>query len=117
MSFDLDGNTITIEQGSTFSISMNWTDSDGDTIDVSTYTARMIGRADNEADAIFSWTNGNEITLAATNPNVVITASATATAAYTAPLLGVYDLELVSSTGVVTKILKGRLRIDREVTR
>jgi hypothetical protein len=47
----------------------------------------------------------------------VITIPAATTATYDAPLLGVYDLELVSSGGVVTKILKGRLRIDREVTR
>jgi hypothetical protein len=117
MSFSLVGNTITIEQGSTFSLSINWTDSAGDTIDLTTYTARMKGRADNESDVLFSWTDATEITLAATNPNVLITIDATTTAGYTAPLLGVYDLELVSGSGVVSKILKGRLRIDREVTR
>ena len=117
MSFSLVGNTITIEQGSTFSLSINWTDSAGDTIDLTTYSARMKGRADNESDVLFSWTDATEITLAATNPNVLITVDATTTAAYSAPLLGVYDLELVSGSGVVSKILKGRLRIDREVTR
>lgn len=117
MSFDLVGNTITIEQGSTFSLSINWADSAGSTIDLTSYSARMKGRADNESDVLFSWTDASEITLAATNPNVLITVGATTTATYAAPLLGVYDLELVSSSGVVSKILKGRLRIDREVTR
>lgn len=117
MSFSIVGNTISIEQGSTFSLSLNWTDSNDDTIDLSSYSARMKGRADNESEVLFSWTDASEITLAATNPNVVITVDAATTAGYDAPLLGVYDLELVSPSSVVTKILKGRLRIDREVTR
>jgi hypothetical protein len=118
MSFDLVGNTITIEQGSTFSLSLNWTNSSDETIDLTSYSARMKGRADNESTTeIFSLTEASEITLASSDPNVVITIPAATTANYDAPLLGVYDLELVSSGGVVTKILKGRLRIDREVTR
>ena len=118
MSFDLVGNTITIEQGSTFSLSLNWTNSSDETIDLTSYSARMKGRSDNESSAeIFSLTDASEITLAATDPNVIITIPATTTATYEAPLLGVYDLELVSDSGFVTKLLKGRLRIDREVTR
>ena len=49
--------------------------------------------------------------------SIEFTVDASTTAGYDAPLLGVYDLELVSPSSVVTKILKGRLRIDREVTR
>ena len=120
MTFEIYGNTITIEQGSTFSLSINWSDSAGTTLtlDTDNYTARMMGRVGRESSStLFSWTSGAEITLADTNPNVLITAAATATDDLPAPTEGVYDLELVSATGVVSKILKGRLRIEREVTR
>lgn len=118
MSFDLVGNTISIEQGSTFSLSVNWTDSNGTTLDLSTYSARMMGREDSESAAtIFSLTNGSGITLGSSDPNILISISASDTAAFSAPTLGRYDLELVSDGGVVNKILSGRLRIDREMTR
>ena len=118
MSFSLVGNTITIEQGSTFSLSINWTDSNGATIDLTSYTARMQCRVGHAATAtVFSLTDASEITLSDADPNVLITIGAATTAAYDAPLLGVYDLELVSPSGVVSKILKGELRIESEVTR
>ena len=51
MSFRLAGNKITIEQGSTYSLTLNWTDSNGDTIPLvtDTWTARMKGREDKES--------------------------------------------------------------------
>ena len=118
MTFSLDGNTITIEQGSTFSLSVNYKDSAGSTIDLSSYTARMqcrLGRA--ATSTVFSLTSGSGITLAASDPNVLVTIPATTTAGYDAPLRGVYDLEIESPAGVVTKLLKGTLLVEAEVTR
>ncbi len=43
--------------------------------------------------------------------------SATTTAALTAPFSGVYDLELVSAGGVVTRLLQGAATVSPEVTR
>jgi len=63
-------------------------------------------------------TNGR-ITLgntAATKGQVNLLVSATTTAALT-PGLYVYDLELVSSTGVVDRILEGNFKVSAEVTR
>ena len=118
MTFSLTNNTITIEQGSTFSLSINYKDSNGATIDLTTYSARMqcrVGR--DSASTIFSLTSASEIALSDSDPNLLITIPATVTAAYDAPLRGVYDLEIESDTGVVTKILKGTLLIEAEVTR
>lgn len=119
MSFSLDGNTVTIEQGSTFSLSINYKDSGGSTINLSSgYTARMQCRAGRASSStVFSLTSSSEITLAATNPNILVTIPATTTDDYAAPLRGVYDLEIESSAGVVTKVLKGNLVIEAEVTR
>jgi hypothetical protein len=118
MSFSLVGNTITIEQGSTFVLSVHYKDSNAATIDLSTYSARMqcrVGRA--STTTVFALTSDSEITLSDANPNLLITIPATTTAAYDAPLRGVYDLEIESDSGVVTKILKGTLLIEAEVTR
>jgi len=119
MTFSLTNNTVTIEQGSTFSLSINYKDSNGDTIDLSSgYSARMQCRVGRDATStVFSLTSASEIALAATDPNILITIPATTTSAYDAPLDGVYDIEIETTGGVVTKILKGRLLIEREVTR
>lgn len=120
MSFTLAGNKITIEQGSTYSLTINWTDSNGDTIALVTdgWTARMKGRTDKEDTAtLFEWTSASELVLSDSNPNVRIEVEATATAAFDAPAKGWYDLELVDASSNVYKILSGVLQIDREVTR
>jgi hypothetical protein len=56
------------------------------------------------------------IALDDTVKTILLTISATDTAALTF-LAGVYDLELVSGSGVVTQILKGNITVDTEVTR
>lgn len=118
MTFSLVNNTITVEQGSTFSLSINYKDSNGDTIDLSSYSARMQCRVGRESSStVFSLTSASEIALGASDPNLLITIPAATTAAYDAPLRGVYDLEIESASGVVTKILKGTMLIEAEVTR
>jgi hypothetical protein len=119
MSFDLVGNTITIEQGSTFSLSLNWTNSADETIDLTSYSARMKGRVRQRVDDrdLQSDRCERDHPRRDRSERHHHDPAATTTATYEAPLLGVYDLELVSDSGFVTKILKGRLRIDREVTR
>ena len=119
MSFSLDGNTVTIEQGSTFTLSINYKDSSGNTINLSSgYTARMQCRAGRASSStVFSLTSSSGITLGSGNPNILVSIPATTTDDYLAPLRGVYDLEIESSSGVVTKVLKGNLIIEAEVTR
>ena len=120
MSFTLTANKITIEQGSTFSLTINWTDSNGDTIALVTdgWSARMKGRTDKDDTAsLFSWTDASEIVLSDSNPNIRLEVEASTTAAFDAPAKGWYDLELVDASSNVYKILSGILQIDREVTR
>ena len=57
-----------------------------------------------------------DITLDDTNHTITVLISATATAAYTFTS-GVYDLELASSGGVVTRLLEGNVTVESEVTR
>lgn len=106
---------ITIEQGATYTLTMDWNDTSGVLRDLSSgWTARMKAKPSiGSATTLFSLTNGAGITLAATSPNITITISATDTAALTAP--GVYDLELVNGS-TVYRVLQGNIRLDEEVT-
>jgi len=114
-----DGNLLTIQQGATFSLSVNYKSSAGSTIDLSSgYTARMQGRTSHAASStVFALTNSSGITLGSSDPNIVISIAASATDDFSAPSSGVYDLEIVDSSSNVFRILEGRYEITPEVTR
>ena len=110
---------ITIEQGATFTF-----DLEVQGINLTTgYTVRMQGRTSHAATTtVFSLTNASGITLTHTgNPghsHIIPVISATATAAISAPMAGVYDIEYQeTSTGIVTRILEGTFYVTPEVTR
>jgi len=108
-----------IEQGTTWARQFIWKDSEGTPVDLSGYTARMQLRtnvaATGEPLLELSTENGG-ITLGGIAGTVDIVAAAEQTAAMTV-LSGVYDLELVSDQGIVTRLLQGRFKVSREVTR
>lgn len=110
---------ITIEQGATFTLNATWKAADGTPVDLTGYSARMQARQTYaSATTVLNLTSaGGNIALGGTAGTVVVTISATATAALTAPWAGVYDLELVSAGGVVTRLLEGSARVTPEVTR
>ena len=115
--FELANNKLIIQQGATYTLSINFKDSNGVTRDLSSYTARMQGRIEYDSDAtVFSLTELSGIALAATNPNCIITMTAAITAGFDAPLFGVYDLELVNGP-VVERGLEGVFEVTPEVSR
>lgn len=91
-------------------------------VDLSGFTARMMIRATVDATAtLVSLVSGvaaplSGITLDNTLKTITLLISATDTAALTFST-GVYDLELVSSSGVVTQLLSGSVTVTDEVTR
>lgn len=109
---------ITIEQGATFQMSLLWKDSAGDPVNVTGYTARMQVREKvTSTTTLLSLTSdAGDIVLGGTAGTIDVTASATATAAIDEKR-GVYDIELVSPGGIVTRLLKGCVTISPEVTR
>jgi hypothetical protein len=112
---------ITCNQGATFHRTITWTDSARDPYDIGNYTARMHVRTTaNAASTIVELTTENgRITLGnttATKGQVNLLIAANTTANLTAGLY-VYDLELVSNTGVVDRILEGNFKVSAEVTR
>lgn len=124
---------VTIEQGSTFGrlISIEQPDLAADptgqtfeNFDLSGFTARMhIRRTIDSATPMISLTTENG--RIAINPNISgsptrnneISLSITATDTATITTSGVYDLEIISASGVVSKVVRGDVTLIPEVTR
>lgn len=112
---------IICNQGATFQRSITWTDSARNPYDISNYSARMQVRSNTSSSTvILELTTGNgRISLGnttATKGQVNLLVGANVTTNLT-PGLYVYDLELVSDTGVVDRILEGNFKVNAEVTR
>jgi hypothetical protein len=109
---------FTIEQGVTTSKSFVWKDSEGTVIDLTGYSARMQIRASiDSTSTLLSATNANgQLVITAAQGKVTLTLTATETAALDFST-GVYDLELVSGAGVVTRLVEGSVTLSKEVTK
>jgi hypothetical protein len=116
---NLNSYDLEIQQGATLSLVATWKDSGGTAINLTGYTARMnVRETYSSSSAVLTLTTENNgITLGGSAGTITLSASATTTAALTAPFSGVYDLELVSGGGVVTRLLEGVATISPEVTR
>lgn len=108
---------ITCEQGSTFTRTFTITQSDGTVYDLTGFSARMQIRRDYDASAtLHSATIGNgEITMSVAFGEIHVDISAEVTATFTRD--GVYDLEIYNEDGIVYKVVKGRFRLNKEVTK
>ena len=115
---------ITCEQGSTFSriITVEYPDpNDSSTMlpyDFTGYTAQMQIRRTIESTTVMielTTANGGVAYTDAANGELTITMTAEQTAGLTSS--GVYDLEIINSTGEVSKLIKGAFTLLLEVTR
>ena len=109
---------LTIPAGATYSQTLNWkTGSPAAFVNTTGYTARMQLRTSySAATASLELTTVNG-RISLTNAGVItLSLTATETAALAAGRY-VYDLEMVSSGGQVTRLLEGVLTVSPEVTR
>ena len=103
-------------QGANFDYSLTWT-LNGTAVNLTGYSARMQVRTTYDAStAVLSLTAGTGITLGGTAGSILLEADAEQTAAIDDGQY-VYDLELVTSGGYVTRLLEGNFVVDPEVTR
>jgi len=103
---------ITVDQGTTFSTTVYLTDDNGDPIDLTGYTGRSQMRK--------HYTSSNSQSFSVSLSNTVGSVSLALTAVQTANLVAgryVYDVEVVSSTNVVSRIIEGIVTVTPEVTR
>ena len=103
-------------QGATWSYVLTW-EVAGNPVNLTGYTARLQARASvDAATTALSISTTAGIPLGGALGTVSLARSATETAALT-PGRYYYDLEVVSSSGVVTRLVEGTLTIYAEVTR
>lgn len=109
---------ITIEQGATWNLVLTWKIG-GTAVNLTSYIARMQVRVDvDDSETILSLTTaaGEGIVLGGALGTITLSRSAAQTAALAAGEY-VYDLELQSSGGEVTRLLQGQFAVSAEVTR
>lgn len=109
---------IMIECGATFRLALTWHAPDGTPINLTGWSARMqIRHRRTDAIPLVSLMSpSGGIVLGGTAGTINITITADDTADLTAKS-GVYDLELVSPAGEVTRLVQGPVAISPEVTR
>ena len=117
-----------IEQGATTNFQINWTDFNGNPIDLTGYHARMQVRPTVESSQILlnlsssmdmdgtglNLSGSNGITpLASGSIGVIVSANSSSLLSFTE---AVYDLELVNTNEVV-RLLEGKVKLSKNVTR
>lgn len=109
---------ITIEQGATFRLSAVWKDANNALINLTGYTARMmVRRTYKDAAPLLTFTTENgAIVLGGAAGTVEVTGLATLTDDIPAKPC-VWDIELVSPTGFVKRLLEGVAVVTPEVTK
>ena len=109
---------IYIEQGATFRLNLVWKDSLGVPVNLTGYSARMqVRRAYNNPNTLLSLSTATgTISLGGSAGTISIDGQALLTEDMSSRV-GVYDLELQSADGTVTRLLEGKVTISPEVTR
>jgi hypothetical protein len=108
-----------IQQGATYTKSIVWKDGAGVVMNLTGYSAKMQIRSSVSAPKVLAeiaTSPGSGIALGGALGTIDLTISATLTGAI-GEVAGVYDLELTSSGGVVTRLLEGAVEITPQVTR
>jgi len=103
---------IIIDQGTTFSTVINYTDDNGDARDLTGYTG------DAEMRKHYTSSNSQSFSVSLGGANGTVTLSLTS--AQTANLVAgryVYDVEVTSGANVVSRIVEGIVTVTPEVTR
>ena len=105
---------FTLEQGSTFNREIT-VQENSQALNLTGYSARMQMRSTHDSSTI-ALTFTTTIASPATQGKINLIATATQTAAVEEAIY-VYDLEIESSAGNVTRILEGQVTVTPEVTR
>lgn len=109
---------IIIEQGATFRRVITWKDSSGSPINLTGWSAKMqVRERVRDSDVVLECSTANgRIVLGGSAGTITIVAQDEVTTLLS-DMRGVYDLELTSPGGEVTRLLRGSAEIIGEVTR
>lgn len=109
---------FTLEQGTTFTKSFVWKDSNNAVINLSGYSARLQIRAykDSVTKLVEATTQNGKLVITANLGKIALTLPPADTNGITFEQ-GLYDLEVEASNGVVTRLLEGIVTFSKQVTR
>jgi hypothetical protein len=108
---------IIIDQGAHFERLITVADPDGDPLDLTGWTARMQIRTEIDAETVMVelTTENGRISLGGAAGTITLTLTADITEDMDDE--GVYDLELIDTYDRVYRLLKGKVKVELEVTR
>jgi len=104
---------LVLDQGSDFSVVINYNNEDGSSKDLTNYTARSQMRKSYYSTTATTLTSNISN---ASNGEITLSLSSNVSANVKAGRY-VYDLEVVSNTGYVTRVIEGIITVLPEVTR
>lgn len=108
---------VLIEQGADWELIFEWKDPSGTPINVTSYTAKLQIRTSALAKtAVLTLENGSGITINGSLGKFTIHATAAQTGAIVNGLY-VYDMEITSPAGIVTRLVEGKATVSAQVTR
>jgi hypothetical protein len=112
----------TIDIGSNWSVTFVYKDTDGVAINLTGYTAAMQVRTTPDAStALISLTTGSGITITGGTGTIAVAITSAQSSLLTATTQAgtpyVYDLEITSGSGVITRLVQGVLTASANVTR
>lgn len=107
-----------IEQGASLIKPIVWKDANGLAVNLTGYTAKMqIRKSVSSPDVLLELSTSNgRIDIVSGTGTITLLINAATSAAITWSS-GVYDLELTSSGGLVTRLMQGTITVSKEVTR
>jgi hypothetical protein len=107
-----------IEQGATLTKPFVWKTNINNPIDITGYVARMQIRSSVKSTEILLelTTENDRIVLGTTEGTITLQLDAITTSNINWTK-GVYDLELISADGIVTRLIQGDITVSKEVTR
>ena len=109
---------ITIEQGSNFKRTFTWKDSNAAPVNVTGYTAKLnIKGKKSDTTALYSTDQAGHIVLGGSAGTITINVPAATTDALDFNW-GVWDIELTDTNtpGQVTRLLEGKVKLNKQVT-
>ena len=110
--------SFVIDQGADWFLNIVYKDSAGTAINLTGYTAAMQFRLTVDATtAAISLTQASGITITGATGTLAIRATAAQTGALDDSAKYVYDLEITSPAGIVTRLIQGIASVSSEVTR
>jgi hypothetical protein len=108
---------LNMDQGSDWYFNLEYKDGSGNPINLTGYTAAMqLRQFYDSTTAVLTLTSSAGITITGATGFLAIHATATQTAAIPAGKY-VYDLEIKSSTNIVTRLIQGTVTVSAEATR